>query len=280
MRLGLTLSGGGVKGAFHLGVLQYLTVENDFEFDIISGTSVGSIIGYLYINGAEPKEVKNKLKEVKLNSFSMFWNAIGKAGLINPMILKDIIEKELLSKENKNQTYNEIEKDLYVTATELMSGDLFVFSKENTPNQNILETTLASSSYPMVFSPVEIEGGLFSDGGILNNFPSDLLKGKSDYILGSFLSPKGVANKNNLNTSRSVAARAMQIQGHLEDLNNFNNCNDVITSNELVNYGTFEVTPEKIEELYQLGYNTAKNDINLIKKLKKINRYYKLLKKS
>ena len=58
MKIGLVLSGGGIKGAYHLGVLQYLCHENKIEFDTIAGTSIGSIVSVLYELGVEPKLVE------------------------------------------------------------------------------------------------------------------------------------------------------------------------------------------------------------------------------
>lgn len=277
MKLGLTLSGGGIKGAFHLGVIQCLK-EEGVEFDIISGTSIGSVVGLLYSLGLSPKEIKEDLIKVKFNSLFAFFNSIGKAGLISPNILKEVLIEKIIKKEkNYDLKFKDLSMPLNVTATEMSSGMLKIFNIENTPEQSVFEAILASSSYPMIFSPVEIDGALYSDGGILNNFPTELLKNKVNYSLGIFLSPKGFVSKENLTTSKAIVTRALQLQGLNEEMKKFKECNDVITNEELSMYGAFDVSNKNINELFDLGYRTIKENKELLKKIKRISDYKKEL---
>tara|TARA_Y100001960_G_scaffold289304_1_gene329066 strand:+ start:11847 stop:12686 length:840 start_codon:yes stop_codon:yes gene_type:complete len=277
MKIGLVLSGGGIKGAYHLGVLQYLCHENKIEFDTIAGTSIGSIVGMLHELGIEPKLVKDRFKNIKLNSLTVLWNSIGRAGLISSDTLKELILKGVLeSEETDLMQFEDLNKDIYVTATDLISGKLKIFSKETDPKFSVLHSTLASSSYPMVFSPVEANNTIYTDGGIMNNFPADIIRNKVDYSLGVFLSPLTESNKEELKSSRGVASRVIQLQGASEDLKRLNLCNEIITSRELVDFNAFEHDPEKIDALYEMGYNDAKNNTQLLKTLKQLQRYKKM----
>jgi NTE family protein len=277
MKIGLVLSGGGIKGAYHLGVLQYLCHENKIEFDTIAGTSIGSIVSVLYELGIEPRLVKDRFKNIKLNSLTVLWNSIGRAGLISSDTMKELILKGVLELEDSDlMKFKDLKKDIYVTATDLMSGKLKVFCKETDPEFSVLHSTLASSSYPMIFSPVEANDTVYTDGGVVNNFPADIIKDKVNYSLGVFLSPLTESSKEELKSSRGVASRVIQLQGANEDLKRLNYCNEIITSRELVDFNAFEHDPEKIEELYEMGYNDAKNNTKLLKILKQLQRYKKM----
>jgi len=277
MKIGLVLSGGGIKGAYHLGVLQYLCHENKIEFDTIAGTSIGSIIGMLHEIGIEPKLVKDRFKNIKLNSLTVLWNSIGRAGLISSDTLKELILKGVLeSEETDLMQFKDLNKDIYVTATDLISGKLKIFSKKTDPEFSVLHSTLASSSYPMVFSPVEANDTIYTDGGIMNNFPADIIRDKVNYSLGVFLSPLTISKKEQLKSSRGVASRVIQLQGASEDLKRLKLCNEIITSRDLVNFNSFEHDSEKIDALYEMGYNDAKSNTQLLKTLKQLQRYKRM----
>jgi NTE family protein len=76
-----------------------------------------------------------------------------------------------------------LEKELFVTATDLQSGIPKVFS-----SGELLRPLLASAALPPVFNPVTINGRLYADGGIMNNFPIEPLIGKNDIIIGCYAS--------------------------------------------------------------------------------------------
>ena len=118
--LGLVLSGGGVKGIAHIGVIKSLN-ERDIYPDIVSGVSAGAIVGALYANAIATSDMLLFFKETPLFKYNFF--TFNKPGLFNT-------EKyhSFFSKYFKKNTFKDLEKTLYVTATDLQSGAPKVFS--------------------------------------------------------------------------------------------------------------------------------------------------------
>lgn len=277
MKLGLTLSGGGVKGVFHLGYLKYLK-EQEIEFDVFSGTSAGSLVAAFLLMGYDPEVLKNKMKTMRSKSIASIFKSLGGAGMINPSSMRNLIESHILGLDAPmDKKFLDLKEDLYVVATDLLSGNEVVFNKEKTPDMDIMTAVLASSSYPMAFAPVEIDNILYSDGGIVNHFPADVIQEFVDYQLGIFVTPKAPASRDSLKNSRSVAFRAMGLQGYKAEKQKMELCNDVIYPLEMASFSTFDISAETIEEIFEIGYYTAKGDPTLIKKLKKLTRYKKFL---
>lgn len=271
IKLGLVLSGGGVKGVYHLGVLQYLK-EQGIEFDVISATSAGSIVGTLVSLGLEPVNIKEALMSVQFKKLPSIWSIFGKAGLINPHSMKEVVNKDILNMDFTDYDFTMIQKELYITATNMESGRSVVFSKNSNAQTQLLDAMMASSAYPFVFSPMEIAGVKYSDGGILSNFPVEVIKDKVDYVLGVYLSPVSSMSGDQLDSSKAVVLRALSLIGKEEE-HKFKYCNDVLHSEELSNYQTFEFDKKSMQELYDLGYNSMKNEVSVIKRLKQLMRY-------
>ena len=80
----------------------------------------------------------------------------------------------------KNKKIGDLDKELYITATDIVRGKLKIFNSET----KISDAVLASSAFPGIISPVSIDGKLYSDGGILNNFPVTTIQGRCDFIIG------------------------------------------------------------------------------------------------
>ena len=110
----------------------------------------------------------------------------------------------------------------------------------------------------------------------MNNFPADIIRDKVNYSLGVFLSPLTISKKEQLKSSRGVASRVIQLQGASEDLKRLKLCNEIITSRDLVNFNSFELDSEKIEAIYEMGYNDAKSNTQLLKTLKQLQRYKRM----
>ena len=81
----------------------------------------------------------------------------------------------------------------------MIEGKLKIFSKKT----KLIDAVLASSAFPGVLSPYQIDGSLYNDGGILNHFPTDLLKKKCDYIIGIYVSPINTITAKDLNSITS-----------------------------------------------------------------------------
>ena len=172
-KLGLALGSGGAKGYAELGAL-YAFEQNGIEFDIIAGTSIGSIIGAFYAAGYSATDCAELLKSVKVSEIkNLFMINMDTLGLFN------VIDRTIGS-----LNIEELKKPFRAVATELDTGKEHVFT-----SGNVAKALCASSSYPPFFKPVIIDGVKYIDGAFANSVPADAVKEMgADFIVGIDLS--------------------------------------------------------------------------------------------
>ena len=213
-KVGLVLSGGGAKGMTHIGIIRALE-ENNIPIDYITGTSMGAIIGSLYAMGYSPDDVEALLRS---EDFKRWYS-----GQVEPeygyyfkqnrptpeffnirFSFKDSlhIKPQILPTSMVNPIQmNLVFVELFARATAACSGDfnrLFVPFRciaSDVYNKKPLimrrgdlgDAVRASMSFPFVFKPIEIDSVLAYDGGIYNNFPTDIMREdfKPEVIIGS-----------------------------------------------------------------------------------------------
>ncbi|HUH51846.1 MAG TPA: patatin-like phospholipase family protein [Flavobacterium sp.] len=253
--IGLVLSGGGTKGLAHAGVLKFLE-EQQIKPTQIAGTSAGAIVGSLYAFGKTPEEILAFFKAIYFFHWRHF--TIRKAGIIDSDSFKNYFQGFF-----KEATIGDATTDLHITATDLIKGRLKIFDKDTL----VADALLASSSFPGVISPYNINGDLYSDGGILNHFPTDVLLGKCDTMIGVYVSPINDVQAKDLNSIRAVTVRAFDLLSANNHLQKFNNCDWLIEPKQLSHYGTFETNKSKMDEIFNIGYETAKKNFKEFKGL-------------
>ncbi|MEZ7515551.1 patatin-like phospholipase family protein [Flavobacterium frigidarium] len=244
--IGLVLSGGGTKGLAHAGAMKYLEEVNIIP-SRIAGTSSGSIVGALYAWGKTPEEILDFFKSIYLFHWRHF--TFRKAGIIDSESFKIHFESIF-----GDAQLSDLKIPMQITATDMVRGRLKIFE----PETKIIDAILASSAFPGIISPFEIDGEPFSDGGILNHFPTDILQGQCETIIGIYVSPIQKIEAKDLNSIRSVTTRAFDILSANSDLQKFNICDWVIEPKELTKFSTFEMNKLKMETIFQIGYNSAK----------------------
>lgn len=171
-KIGLVLSGGGVRGFAHLGLLKYLD-ELGIKIDAVSGVSAGAIVGALYASGMPPDDILAVMKKNKYFSFSDF--SVRKEGLFSMQPLLKALQKLI-----PEDSFEKLSLKLFITATDFTSNTSVVFSKGK-----LFNAVIASASVPVLFEPVKMDSKLFVDGGLLNNFPVEPLLKDCDFIIGS-----------------------------------------------------------------------------------------------
>jgi len=244
--IGLVLSGGGSKGLAQAGVIKYLEEKNITPIQI-AGTSSGSIVGVLYSWGKSPEEILEFFKSIYLFQWRHF--TFKKAGLIDSESFKNYFHTIF-----KDALLGDLPIPIQITATDMVKGKLKIFDSET----RIIDAVLASSAFPGLMSPYEINGNLYSDGGILNHFPTDLLMGQCDMLIGVYVSPIQKIENNDLTSIRSVTTRAYDLLSANHNAQKFNNCDWVIEPHELTNFSTFETSKAKMDEIFKIGYESAK----------------------
>jgi NTE family protein len=251
--IGLVLSGGGSKGIAQAGVLQFLEEQN-IKPTHIAGTSAGAIIAALYSFGKKPEEILEFFKSIYFFHWKHF--TIKKAGIIDSESFK--LEFNALFKE---QTIGDLNIPTYITATDLVKGKLKVFRSDT----KIADAVLASSAFPGMLSPYELNGNLYSDGGILNHFPTDLLQGRCDSVIGVYVSPIQTIEARDLKSIKSVTTRAFDLLSANGNYQKFSMCDWIIEPKELANFSTFETNKLKMNEIFKIGYQAAKASFENLK---------------
>ena len=242
MNKGLVLSGGGMRGIAHIGAIRALE-EQGYSPTHIAGTSSGAIVGALYSHGYNWKEILDFFKTAQIFNLTNF--ALNKPGFIDSEKLYASF-KSYLPEDN----FNSLKKNLFITTTNLLDGTLEIFSQGE-----LIKTILASAAFPGIFTPVEFNGNTYIDGGTINNFPVDILKGKCDQIIGIYLSQFQILEKNNLKYSFSILERAFQIKSAYISMQKFADCDLIVFPKDLTNYGTFYV--KNADAIFKLGYESA-----------------------
>jgi NTE family protein len=252
-KIGLALSGGGVKGAVHAGMIHFFD-EIGFKPDIIAGTSAGAIVGSLYASGKSGKEILDFFMKERPFSTKL-WS--GNRGLINTPALAETIASTVNTK-----TFEELEIPLITTASNMLTGKAEYFSTGELVNR-----VLASASFPGVFTPIDMNGSLYSDGGLLNHFPADLLRNNTDFLIGMHLSPTKSYTVTDLKSTKDVLARTLDIQGSEAEFKKLELCDIGICPSELTEFGTFDFNKIKMQEMFDLGYAYIQKHEKVLRRL-------------
>ena len=191
LKVALVLSGGGIKGYAHLGVLRVLEREN-IKIDYITGTSIGALIGTLYSIGYSIDDIEKVLdiinvenfletgsdttnlpldKKESLKKYSLYVNFDNELNFSLPKGLKGnretyLVVKDLLKNYANIKNFDDFPIPLRIIATNLNTGETKAFSKGD-----ISKILIASMAIPTIFEPVEIDGNTYVDGLVSRNLP-------------------------------------------------------------------------------------------------------------
>ena len=282
MKLGLALSGGGIRGIAHAGVLKALE-ENDIKIDIIGGTSSGSIIATLYAMGYSPyyiyilfkkyaKDLVNQSSIAKVTSLGSF--LINRKSPFSGFYTGEDIEKGFnkIAQRKDIRKISDIKMPIVIPAVDIEKSKEFIFTNnmpEKTKDKtkyirgiSVGKAVRASSSFPVIFGPCSYRTHKFFDGGILNNFPSiEVKKQGADKVLTVNFKADDVNEHSSL---IDVAMRAIDIMGNKVSEENLNK-SDMVLTIKTDKTGLLEV--EKLDDCYNYGYNQTIENIDKIKEL-------------
>lgn len=216
MKIGLALSGGGIRGIAHSGVIKALE-EMGIQIDGIGGTSSGSLIASLYAMGYSPYYIYVLFKRyasqmVQIDGKHVFggvgnfiWNkSINITGLSTGEKLEEAYNELALKMGVK--TISDINMPLIIPTVDINSGKEYVFASKTLENSkqyitdiSIGKAVRASSSFPVVFCPCEYKNYRFLDGGILDNTPVyELKKQGMDKVIAVIFESDKVDEKSNI----------------------------------------------------------------------------------
>lgn len=282
MKLGIALSGGGIRGIAHAGVLQALE-ENGIRPDIIGGTSCGSIVAAMYAMGYSPYHIfilckrygkiisrANAMPILSGIHSSICNKKINLSGLNNGEKI-EIVSDELAKRRGIGKL-QDVKMPLVIPTVDMVSGKEYVFTnnipkekseeKEYIVDVNIGRAIRASSSFPAYFSPCEHNGCAFIDGGVLNNVPADevRLQGADKVIAVKFHSDKITENSNLMD----VAMKCIDIMGCKISENSLN-MSDYVLDVYTDKVGLLDY--QKVDKCFKYGYDAVQENIEKIKKI-------------
>lgn len=250
-KLGIVLSGGGVRALAHAGFIKAL-IEHGITPDYLSGTSGGALVATLYASGYHPDEMLAFFKETPLFSFSLV--ALKKPGLIDSAKY-DLLFRRFFTKD----TFEALHIPTTIAATNITSGTLEYFN-----SGELIKPLVASSALPPYFSPVEMHGELYSDGGVLNNFPVEPLEAHCDVILGSFVNPVTPIEKNDLSTTLKLLQRVYHISMDANYNEKFTKCDYVFMAPNIQKIGILDT--KMLDKAFETGYQHALDEMETIQK--------------
>lgn len=175
--LGLALSGGGAKGFAHVGVYRFLE-ECGLIPTTISGTSAGALAGVLFADGYSVDDVEIFTGR-KFSEFASI--QLPKSGLFDNKRFRSFLKQHL-----RPTSFEDLKIPLVVVATDLDKG----VSREFRSGP-LTEPVVASCCMPVIFSPVEIDGAHYVDGGLFRNFPVSTIREECNRVIGVNVSPLG-----------------------------------------------------------------------------------------
>jgi NTE family protein len=251
-KVGIVLSGGGIRGIAHLGVLKAL-INAGIKITHISGTSAGSIVGAFYASGIDPEEGLEIFMRTKLLRFIRPAGSLGlvsiehTSALLNNFFPEDKIEN--------------LKIPLTIAATNFSEGQIVYFSKGP-----LIKAIQASCCIPGIFRPIMIDGQMYVDGGILNNFPVEPLMKDCDFIIGSSCNHlKPITSITNITTLMGRAG-LMTVNKDMEQKAGF--CDILIEPKGMGEISTFDM--KKAETIYWLAYEETLKTIRNNEKIKAV----------
>lgn len=289
-KVGLVLSGGGARGIAHIGVLKVLE-EAGIKVDYITGTSMGSIIGALLAVGYTPTEMEKiilsqnwdeiLLDEISLRSISIEekdeWGKYvgsfpikeGKirlpVGLVAGQQVHSLINKLSLNVHHI-QDFSKLPIPFLCIGTDIETGEAVVLKEGFLP-----DAVRASMSIPSMFAPIELDGRLLVDGGLVRNFPvSDVIGMGADIVIGVDVGA-ALYTKDQLYSLVRIMNQSITFQGVKSTEEERKLC-DILIEPALDNYSIMDF--RKTKELLTLGEKAGRKMLPQLKQLqKKLDKY-------
>lgn len=286
-KVGLVLSGGGAKGAAHIGVLKYIE-EAGIPIDYIAGTSMGSIVGGMYALGYSADEILEIISRVDwdrlisnevdrrkisftrksekgVHLFNLPFSFKTRKEDLQSSSFRNSLPNGLVSGDNLINLFNSLSvgysdslsfADLPIPficiATNMLSGEADVLD-----SGEFTKSLRASMAIPVLFDPIKMGNTLYVDGGLTTNFPAEQCRAMgADYVIGVSMSPGLEDNPENLS---SILPQVKQLKEIItdKDFDKYHEHCDIFISPDLKGVGMLSFDAESVARVTQSGYEAA-----------------------
>lgn len=244
LKTAIVFSGGGTRGFAYIGVIKALR-EAGIDFDIVAGTSVGSIIGAFYAANISVEDMEKRALTMKQGDIfsSKFVLVPSKTERLEAFV------SEFLS----GKTFADLQKPFCVVAVDIKSGEE-VHIKEG----DLIKAVAGSCAIPGVFNPVDYGEYRLLDGGLKNNIPADAARELgADIVISLDINPtRGYGTESTktldlLMASLRVLMKSNAVNGYVHS--------DYIIKIDLSKFSQLKV--RDMQEMIEVGYNVTKENI-------------------
>jgi NTE family protein len=296
--VGLVLSGGGAKGAAHIGVLKYIE-EMGIPIDYIAGNSMGAVMGGLYalgystdeiieiISGADWERLISNQVDRRESSFSRkledqshllrlsfsmkmkqedFQSQSFKNSLLKGFVTGDNVINyfnSLAVGYSDSLLFDQLPIPFICVATDMLSGEAVVLDRGE-----FTKALRASMAIPILFNPIKMNNTLYTDGGLTCNFPAEQCRAMgADYVIGVSMSPGLEDNPDNITSLLSQIKQLKEIITD-KDFDQYHERCDIFISPDLKGVGMLSFNAESVARVAQSGYEAASAQAEKFQSLK------------
>jgi NTE family protein len=252
-KIGLALSGGGIRGIAHVGVIKAL-MDSNIVPEAVIGTSAGAIIGALYAAGKTPEQMMQFTKEWSLLRSVRLGFSID--GLTSLTFLKEHLLKHI-----GHDSFEQLERPFFVGVTNMNEGTLEVIN-----SGSLTDTVMASSAIPLIFKPVEINGKIYVDGGVMSNLAVEPLRTLCDVLIGVDVMATGVVDSKSLSNVIGIASRLFTLGIVASARQDIAKC-DIVIQPSVGSYQIFKILSKDFSNIYETGLLAAQEKLETLHSL-------------
>lgn len=278
-KVGLVLEGGSLRGLYSAGVLDIM-MDNNIDVDVIVGTSAGALFGPNYFSKQRGRAIRYNKRFCRDRRNISMWSWLFTGNVVNKNFAYYKITKKLDVFDN--ETFIKSGKELYVTATNIESGECEYFKINDVLSD--MEKFRATSAIPIMTKPVKINGKYYLDGGVSDSIPiKKCLELGCDKIIVVLTQPKKYKKKIisdkkvkmiNIIFKKYPKLISRMLNRHneynecIKYINNLEKKNKVfvIRPSEKLDINLIERNPDKLEKIYQVGIKDMNKNIDDLKK--------------
>lgn len=274
-KIGLVLSGGGARGLAHIGVLRWFE-EHRIPVDYIAGTSMGGLVGGMYATGMSPEEMRAFVQELDWDAIlggtpafdeltfrrkedrRSYQSDIELGGLrnglqarsgLNPGHRIGLFLDRLALPYSSVRSFDDLPIPFRCVATDMLAAKPVVLKGGSLP-----QALRATMSLPGIFTPVEIDGQVLADGGLLNNIPTDVAKEMGAGIIIAVDVGTPLGDRKTLDSLFGVLSQSIGVATIENDRRSLRQA-DIIVAPDLGNYTLLDFNAAA--PLSRLGYEGA-----------------------
>jgi NTE family protein len=282
-RIGLALSGGGARGLAHIGVLQWME-ENHIPVDSIAGTSMGGLVGALYASGRSPAEMRQFVEAIHWDEAMASEPSypqlsyrrkedrrtdeipaqLGlKNGLSGPLGLSagqgiGLLLDRIAFPYSTVASFDDLPIPFRCVATDMLSGDAVVLK-----DGSLAQSLRATMAIPGLFTPVELDGKVLADGGLVDNIPTDVARQMNADIVIAVNIGTSLVGRKDLESLTAFLTQAVDIM----TLGNDRRALLLADAQIAPNLGAFTILDfSHAEEIIRLGYEGAASNATELRK--------------